>query len=57
MSQLLEQLKTIIESLEADGCEGCAFEDREEWEEPCRRCKRNHQDYWRKGEDVDNDGE
>ena len=50
MSQLLEQLKTIIESLESDGCDECAFEDKEEWEEPCRRCKRNHQDYWRKGE-------
>lgn len=48
MSQLLQQLKKIIESLEPDGCEGCAFADKKAWEEPCRRCKRNCKDYWRR---------
>lgn len=32
----------------ADGCAGCAFEDVEEWEMPCRKCKRNNKDYWRR---------
>ena len=52
MSQLLlHHLKSIIEYLKADGCDGCAFEDRKKWEGPCWRCKRNCKDYWRrKGE-------
>lgn len=31
----------------ADGCVGCAFEDAEEWEPPCSKCRRNAKDYWR----------
>lgn len=31
----------------ADGCFGCAFEDVNEWEMPCAKCKRNSKDYWR----------
>ena len=31
----------------ADGCLGCAFEDVNEWEMPCAKCKRNCKDYWR----------
>ena len=31
----------------ADGCVGCAFEDVESWESPCKICKRNSKDYWR----------
>lgn len=34
----------------AGGCSGCAFENTEEWEMPCRACKRNCKDYWRKAE-------
>lgn len=40
-------LDIIIEQCNADGCDGCAFADIEEWEEPCRRCARNCKDYWR----------
>lgn len=40
-------LDIAVEQLKADGCTGCAFIDIEEWEEPCRRCKRNCKDYWR----------
>lgn len=29
-------------------CNGCAFEDVEEWEMPCAKCKRACKDYWRK---------
>ena len=43
-------LDIAIEQLKADGCMGCAFIDIEEWEEPCRMCKRNCKDYWRPGE-------
>lgn len=31
----------------ADGCVGCVFEDVNEWEMPCYKCKRNSKDYWR----------
>lgn len=30
------------------GCNGCAFENVEEWEMPCSKCKRTCKDYWRK---------
>lgn len=30
------------------GCGGCAFEDVEEWEMPCVRCKRGCKDYYRR---------
>ena len=45
-----EALKEAIAALEredADGCEGCAFTDVEEWEMPCRKCRRANKDYWR----------
>ena len=29
------------------GCIGCAFENVEEWEMPCAKCKRSCKDYWR----------
>lgn len=32
---------------EADGCSGCTFYDKEEWEMPCVKCKRACKDYWR----------
>jgi hypothetical protein len=30
------------------GCDGCAFEDVEEWEMPCAKCMRNCKDYYRR---------
>lgn len=36
------------EQAKADGCDGCAFYDRDEWEMPCKKCNRNCRDYWRK---------
>lgn len=44
----IEVLKDVLERVEADGCEGCAFIDRDEWENPCVKCRRNCKDYWRK---------
>lgn len=29
------------------GCISCAYEDVEEWEMPCAKCKRGCRDYWR----------
>lgn len=44
---IIDELHKQIETLEADGCEGCAFISTEEWEMPCVKCKRNCKDYWR----------
>ena len=44
--KILNLLKEYIANAE-EGCLGCAYEDREEWEDPCKRCKRNCKDYWR----------
>ena len=46
-----ELLKTALDNarnqIKADGCTGCAFMGKEEWDMPCRCCKRNCRDYWR----------
>ena len=46
----LEELHTLIQAWvdrsEADGCLGCEYEDTEEWQDPCARCKRSHKDYY-----------
>lgn len=43
----LEIAKESLQKEEADGCVGCAFEDVEEWNMPCYKCRRNCKDYWR----------
>lgn len=48
--EIIRILDTILEQTKADGCKGCAFIKTDEWEEPCRRCKRNCKDYWKAGE-------
>ena len=45
-----EEFKRALGAYLADGCQGCAFKSVEEWEMPCRKCKRNCKDYWRKPE-------
>ena len=51
MDELIKIVQAWIDRKEADGCRGCAFEDVEEWHDPCRMCKRACKDYWRaKGE-------
>ena len=47
----IEELKKLLDAYLADGCSGCAFYDRYEWEMPCARCKRNSKDYWRRTSD------
>ena len=38
------------ERREADGCEGCTYQDREPWETPCLICKRNAMDLYERWE-------
>lgn len=46
---IIRILDLAVEQSRADACNVCAFADTEEWEEPCKRCKRNYRDYWRRG--------
>ena len=48
--EIIRILDLALEQSRAEGCNGCAFADTEEWEEPCKRCKRNYRDYWRRGD-------
>ena len=47
--EIIRILDLALEQSRAEACNGCAFADTEEWEEPCKRCKRNYRDYWRRG--------
>lgn len=51
--QALENFRKQAKKENADGCAGCAFEDVEEWEMPCRKCSRNCKDYYRAKEGSD----
>ena len=44
--ELLDGIREYVTNSDA-GCLGCAYEDKEEWEAPCKMCKRNCKDYWR----------
>lgn len=46
-------LKAIVEAEKANGCYGCAYDEREEWEAPCKMCKRGCKDYWRRKTDAE----
>ena len=48
----INELKKVLDAYLADGCSGCAFEDKEEWELPCTICSRNCEDYWRAKDDT-----
>ena len=50
---IIRILNLALEQEKAEACNGCVFADTEEWEEPCKRCKRNYRDYWRRGEQND----
>lgn len=43
----IKVLQNVLDAHLADGCKGCVFEDVEEWELPCGKCRRNSKDYWR----------
>ena len=46
---IIRILDLALEQEKAEACDGCVYADTEEWEEPCKRCKRNYRDYWRRG--------
>ena len=50
----IKELQKVLDAYLADGCQGCAFYDKEEWEMPCSKCKRNCKDYWRKPNEIHN---
>ena len=43
----LNHVVSELKQRDADGCQGCAFTDVEEWEMPCAKCRRACKDYWR----------
>ena len=43
--KIIRILNIAIEQEKAEACNGCAYANTEEWEEPCKRCKRNYRDY------------
>lgn len=48
--KLAEACDMAIEALDreaADGCDGCKYVTKDEYEMPCLVCKRNHMDKWR----------
>lgn len=47
MHEVISKAIEELEQQEADGCNGCAFADTEEWEMPCQKCRRACKDYWR----------
>ena len=44
---LMEIASRILRRLEADGCDGCKFENVESWEMPCSDCINTHVSHWR----------
>ena len=55
LNDLIAIVQAWIDSQDADGCLGCAFEEKDEWQLPCCRCKRNCKDYWRRKEGEEDD--
>lgn len=45
--ELIEIIQTALDRVRSDGCTGCAFYDRDEWEMPCCKCIKTSKDYWR----------
>ena len=43
----IKELRKVLDAYLADGCNGCCYESKEDWELPCRNCQRNCKDYWR----------
>ena len=45
----VKRFESLIEGREnADGCQGCRYEIKEPWEEPCKICRKNYMDRWEK---------
>lgn len=53
---LREFMKIFIKQQQADGCTGCKYLHLEDWDMPCRECKRSHKDYYRYDKDSEKNG-
>ena len=50
LDEIIRILDLALEQSRADACNGCAFADTEEWEEPCNRCRKLQRTHiWRVG--------
>ena len=49
IKRYIDAQPTVYDNNKADGCNGCKYISKDEYEEPCLRCKRNYRDYWRRG--------
>lgn len=49
----IKELQKALDAYLADGCRGCAFESEKEWVMPCKKCKRNCKDYYRRMKNED----
>ena len=47
-AKCIEVLARADEREKAGGCVGCAYYERDEWDMPCAKCRRNCVDYWRR---------
>lgn len=52
IDDLIALVQAWVDRQDADGCNGCAFEDVDPWQMPCEKCKRNCRDYWRRKHDA-----
>ena len=43
----LDMAIKAFQAADADGCDGCKYITKDEYEMPCLVCKRNHMDKWR----------
>ena len=39
-----------IREMDSDGCEGCKYMDRDQYEMPCLNCKNSHKNLWTREE-------
>ncbi len=46
MSEIIKELVKYDGQVNADGCKGCKWTSKEEWELPCSDCKRAMKDRW-----------
>ncbi len=47
LEELIKLVQAWIDRQEADGCDGCMYQNKAEWEMPCKQCRRGCKDYWR----------
>lgn len=48
LKMIYNLLKAYVERTEADACVECKYLSVEDWEMPCKECRRAKKDYWRR---------